>query len=193
MRALGVLAGLVGVGALLFAGSPAIAGPSDQAEVSAKGIYAKCKAKRTKKAKKKCRQRVNRQARIRRQAQNTWWVDYAGTASRRPQSLPLFYGGGGPAVSELEWKQWGYPKATATGVYSEPGFFGVSEMTGEASVEATSPFHCTAQFGTKEGEGIFVYGKVTLTIPDFMQGGRPTTHDISNLAGRQVCQAPVPA
>lgn len=196
VKAFGVSFGLaLGVLALLFAGSAATAS-LDRAQVSAKGKYKKCAVKKTAKARKKCRRNVDRLARIRRQVKNTWWVDYAGVASRKPRTFVFadYSMGPGPVVSKLKWKKWGYSRATATGVMSEPSMMpGSADSVSDAKIVAGKPMTCRAQFGTRKGARITVYGKVALnfrTAAEAWMGNPGTTLDISGMSGKQVCSRP---
>lgn len=192
MKSLGFVVGLVGMAAFLVPATAATAGPVAQAQVSAKSKYAKCKAKKTSKARKHCRKQVTRQAKLKRQAKQTWWVDYAGTASQRPRTFALgdYAPGSGPVVSKLKWKNWGYPRTVATGVLTSPAVFpGAPPQTADATITATSPVRCKAKFGTKKGKRIYVYRKVRFKALNTGFGG-DIDLDITQMAGYQVCKEP---
>lgn len=191
MKSLVAMLGIAGTAALVFAGTSAVAAPTGQSGVSAKSSLRKCAAKKTAKARKKCRRNVKRQAKLKRQAKNTWWVDYAGIASRHPRRIALSNPDEhGLVVQRLKWKKWGYPKATANGAVITPGTIpGTPDLVYPSKITARKPIRCKARFGTRKGKRIFVYRKVTLSITSPDSGPSPDM-DISSVAGAQVCPGP---
>lgn len=122
-----------------------------------------------------------------------WWIDATGVASKHPRRVG-FSSGPGPVVKRLKWKKWGYPKATARGVYVEPAMIpGAPDSVGKAKIVARKPMSCRARFGTRKGKRTIFYRRVALnfrTAAEVWMGDPGTTVDISGLAGRQVCMKP---